>query len=96
MTTSSVTSFGLCIHPIDNLTILFIDDAAFYFQRRGQLAALDRQFVSQQRDSLNLFELREVLRARGNLALKLIDDPRMPAEFLFLFQVKTLEFGVRL
>ena len=52
--------------------------------------------MSQQRDSLNLFELREVLRARGNLALEQIDDPRMPAEFLFLFQVKTLEFGVRL
>src|SRR5436190_11488325 len=90
VTSSSVTGFGLGVHPIDHLTILLIDDAALYFQRRGQLAALNRQFASQQRNSLNLFELREALRARRNLALEQIDNPRMPAEFLFPFQVKTL------
>src|SRR6266849_10704453 len=84
----------LRINPINNLAILFIDDAALYFQRWRQLAAFNRQFVGQQRDPLDLFELCEALRARGNLALEQINDPRTPAEFLFLSQVQTLELSV--
>src|SRR3989442_8389409 len=86
----------LLVNPINHSSILLVDHPPFYFQRRRQFAAFDRQFFIKKCDALYLFELREVLRARRDLPLKEIDDARIVTEIFMRAQVEPLEFGIRL
>ena len=47
-------ALGLGVHPVDDLPVLLVDDAALDLQRRRQLAPLDREVLGQERERADL------------------------------------------
>src|SRR5262245_27996660 len=95
LTTISIRfNLTLRIERVNHRAMLILDEFAAHLERGGEFPALDREFLIEQRDFLDLLVRREVSGHFVDFLLEVLDDSRVARQLAVVFGFDAERFRV--